>query len=90
MFIKTEYKVGQKVKLTNNKCSEHCPCGNAQIVADNYNLQVGKVYEIESVHHFGGGCPSTTIVLKNESQTNDCKFFPGPSAVAFVPINLKA
>ena len=67
-FIKYEYKIGDSVKLNFNACSQNCMCFWDKEIADFLNEE--KIYTIEDITYFGGGCPPLFLHLKNVPQTS--------------------
>lgn len=68
-FIRREYKVGDKIKISDNPCSLHCGCYYKNNKFDSF-IDVEKVYTIKKIHYFGGGCPAKTLEIEELPQTH--------------------
>jgi len=72
-FIKRDHNIGDKVKISDNPCSMYCGC----FWKGDDELDIDKVYTIESFEYFGGGCPPKFLVFKEIKSKNQWnKGFP--------------
>lgn len=61
-FVRYSYVEGDSVVLEDNRCGAGC-CTCFWTKEKASQLRPKKFYEIKTIHHFGGGCPSRIITL---------------------------
>lgn len=68
-FERREYKVGDKIQISDNPCSMSCGCYYKNNKHDEF-IDINKIYTIKNIHHFGGGCPPLTLEIEELTQTH--------------------
>lgn len=68
-FVRREYKIGDKIKVSDNPCSLHCGCYYKNDKFDNC-VNPEQTYTIKEIHYFGGGCPARTLEIEELPQTH--------------------
>jgi hypothetical protein len=63
------YKVGDKIKISDNPCSMMCGCYYKNNKFDNF-IDINTIYTVKEIHYFGGGCPPVLLEIEELPQTH--------------------
>lgn len=67
-FERRVFKEGDKIIISDNPCSASCGC-YYQPEYNKIKLDINKVYTIEEIHYFGGGCPPVSLSILELPET---------------------
>lgn len=68
-FKRRDYKIGDKIKISDNPCSMMCGCYWKNNKRDNF-INPNTTYTIKNIHYFGGGCPPRLLEIEELPQTH--------------------